>query len=189
MASFLDRIPGRVARRGFLAAGVLAALMVFFVLAGILLPGRFEVRRTAEIAAPPELVFPLLNDLSAWDRWTPWGEIDSRLEGPATGMGARRVWDDPQMGEGSLTIVASSPPASLRYLVEVEGGAIRFEGNFEVAPTAGGSRVTWTETADLGWNPLLGWTAGNMEESQGEQLEKSLERLREQAERPPPGPR
>ncbi len=185
MPSLLDRVPRRVARRGFLAAGALAALMALFVLAGILMPGRFEVCRAARIDAPPELVFPLLNDLSAWDRWTPWGEIDSRMEGPATGPGARRTWDDPRMGAGSLEIVASSPPASLRYLVEVEGGAIRFEGSFEVAPEAGGSRVTWTESADLGWNPLLGWTAGNMEESQGEQLEKSLERLRELAERPP----
>jgi len=64
------------------------------------------------------------------------------------------------------------------YLVEVEGGAIRFEGTITVEPRSGGSLVIWTERADLGWNPLLGWTAIGMEESQGRQLQDSLDRLR-----------
>ena len=47
---------------------------------------------------------------------------------------------------------------------------------------SGGSVVTWTERADLGWNPLLGWTALTMDESQGRQLEESLARLKAVAE-------
>ena len=186
MTSLPARIPKRVARRGLLVAGSLAALMLVLVLAGVFMPGRFEVQREIEIRTSPAELFPLLDDLSAWDRWTPWGEIDSRLEGPTTGSGAIRTWDDPQMGRGSLTITASSPPALLRYRVEVEGGALRFEGLFEIAPVAGGTRVRWTESADLGWNPLLGWSARSMEKSQGEQLEESLERLREEAEQGSP---
>ena len=67
-------------------------------------------------------------------------------------------------------------------MVEVEGGAIRFEGSFAIESRGSNSLVTWTERADLGWNPLLGWTALGMEESQGMQLEESLARLKEQAE-------
>jgi len=175
-----------VARPGAVAAGILAVLAGTFLLVGILLPGTVAVTRTVEIEAPPEAVFALLDDLEAWVEWTPWGEVESHLEGPVTGSGARRVWDDPSLGSGSLTLVGSRPPPApagrgrpgVDYLVEVEGGAIRFEGTITVEPRSGGSLVIWTERADLGWNPLLGWTAIGMEESQGRQLQDSLDRLR-----------
>ena len=202
----LDRIPKGVARKGAIAAGLLAAIMAVFVVAGLFMPRSFEVTRSIEIGAPPERVFPLLNELSAWDRWTPWAEIDATLEGPPAGPGARRSWDDPAMGTGSLEIVAADPPRAVDYVVEVEGGALRFEGAFRIEPRrtggtdapgrpvsegeddsgtatnshsgAEGALVTWTERAEFGWNPLLGWSASSMERSQGLQMEDSLERLR-----------
>ena len=173
------RVSPTVARRGALVAGSLALLAALFVGVGLLLPGTVEVVRSVRIEAPPEEIFPFLNDLDAWTEWTPWGDVESRLEGPPAGTGARRVWDDPRLGGGSLTIAASHPPRSVDYVVEVEGGALRFEGSITVEPRAGGSLVTWTERADLGWNPLLAWTGLNMEESQGRQLRESLDRLQE----------
>ncbi len=173
---------GAVARPGVVVAGILALLAGGFVLVGILLPGTVEVTRSVEIEAAPEDVFPLLDDLGRWAEWTPWGEVESRLDGPSTGVGARRVWDDSGMGSGSLTLVGSRPPARVDYEVEVEGGAIRFAGTISVAAKAGGSVVTWTERADLGWNPLMGWTALTMDESQGRQLEESLARLKARVE-------
>ena len=171
-----------ISRPGAIVAGVLALFAGGFVLVGILLPGTVEVTRSVEIEAAPEAVFPLLNDLERWAEWTPWGEVESRLEGPSAGTGARRVWDDEGLGSGSLTLVGSRPPAGVDYEVVVEDGAIRFEGTISVAASAGGSVVTWTERADLGWNPLLGWTALTMDESQGRQLQESLDRLKARAE-------
>ena len=193
--SLIGKIPSGVARKGAVAAGLLALLMFGFVAVGIVLPGSFEVTRSVEVGAPPDRVFPFLNDLSRWDAWTPWGEIESRFEGASAGTGARRVWDDPQMGDGSLEIVASDPPREVRYAVQVEGGALRFEGTLAVeragdgasrgAEDGGASLVVWTERADLGWNPLLGWTARGMEASQGARMEESLSRLREVVEGSP----
>lgn len=197
-----------VARPGVIVAGILALLAAVFLIVGILLPGTVEVTRTVEIDAPPESVFPLVNNLEAWTEWTPWGEVDSRLEGPAEGPGARRVWDDPALGSGSITLLDTQPsatpggaqrpaspdapaPASanygVRYLVEVEDAALRFEGTIVIEAGGPGSVVSWTERADLGWNPVLGWTALTLDESQGRQLDESLERLRQLAERLSPG--
>lgn len=192
-----------VARPGVIVAGILALLAAAFLITGILLPGTVEVTRTVEIDAPPETVFPLVSNLEAWTEWTPWGEVDSRLEGPAEGPGARRVWDDPALGSGSLTILDARPPASLGaqrpaspdasalasvdYLVEVEDAALRFEGTISIGASGPGTIVSWTERADLGWNPILGWTALTLDESQGRQLDESLERLRQLAERRSPG--
>lgn len=176
------RILAAVARPGVIVAGILALLAGGFVVVGILLPGTVEVTRSVEIEAAPESVFPLLDDLERWAEWTPWGEVESRIEGRSAGAGARRVWDDSGAGSGSLTLVGSRPPSGVDYEVEVEDGAIRFEGTISVAATANGSVVTWTERADLGWNPLLGWTALTMDESQGRQLQESLDRLKERVE-------
>ena len=192
-----------VARPGVIVAGILALLAAAFLITGILLPGTVEVTRTVEIDAPPETVFPLVSNLEAWTEWTPWGEVDSRLEGPAEGPGARRVWDDPALGSGSLTILDARPPASpgaqrpaspdapapasVDYLVQVEDAALRFEGTISIEASGPGSVVSWTERADLGWNPILGWTALTLDESQGRQLDESLERLRQLAERRSPG--
>lgn len=177
-----------VARPGVIAAGILALLAAAFLIAGILLPGTVEVRRTVEIDAPPGTVFPFVNDLEAWTEWTPWGEVDSQLDGPGEGTGARRVWDDPSLGSGSLTLVNTRPPAEVDYLVEIEDGGIRFEGTISIEASGPGSLVTWTERADLGWNPILGWTALTLDESQGRQLSESLERLKGLVEERGSGP-
>lgn len=174
--------------------GTLALASGAFVVVGVLLPGRVEVVRSVEVRAAPEAVFPFLNELAAWDEWAPWGQIESRMEGPTSGPGARRVWDDPSIGSGSFALTDARPPYRVDYVVEVEEGALRFEGTLVVEDrsSAGGagasgaavvSIVTWTERVDLGWNPLLGWTALAMDKSQGQVLQDSLERLRELVER------
>lgn len=181
----------RLARGLAWAMGALALASGAFVVVGVLLPGRVEVVRSVEVRAAPEAVFPFLNDLAAWDEWAPWGQVQSRLEGPASGPGARRVWDDPSIGAGSFALTNARPPSRVDYVVEVEGGALRFEGAIAVeaknTPASGApeivSIVTWTERADLGWNPLLGWTALAMDQSQGQVLQDSLERLKELVER------
>ena len=151
-----------VARPGVIVAGILALLAAAFLIVGILLPGTVEVTRTVEIDAPPETVFPLVNNLEAWTEWTPWGEVDSRLEGPAEGPGARRVWDDPALGSGSLTLLDARPPespdapatASVHYLVEVEDAALRFEGTISIEAGGPGPRAaSWTRA----WSGSGGW--------------------------------
>lgn len=178
----------RLARGLAWGMGTLALASGAFVVVGVLLPGRVEVVRSVEVRAVPEAVFPFLNELAAWDQWAPWGQVESRMEGPASGPGARRVWDDPGVGSGSFALTDARPPSRVDYVVEVEEGALRFEGTLVVvgsgaAGAADVSTVTWTERADLGWNPLMGWTALAMDKSQGQVLQDSLERLKELVER------
>lgn len=154
-----------------------AALLALFIVIGVMLPGRVEVTRSVEVQATPEAVFPFLNDLEAWAEWTPWAEVESRIEGVAVGVGARRVWDDVGMGAGSLTLVESEPPWRVSYLVEVEDGTLEFAGTISVEAGPEASLVSWTEVAELGWNPLMGWTALTLGESQGAQMQESLDRL------------
>ena len=52
-------------------------VVVLVVIAGILIyastkPDPFRVQRTASIKAPPDKIFPLINDLKAWAAWSPY---------------------------------------------------------------------------------------------------------------------
>lgn len=179
----LNRGPARrPARWAARILGVLALLLGSFLVSGLLLPSQVDVSRSVQIDAPAERIFPYLNDLDAWLHWTPWGDVASELRGPSSGEGAQRVWDDPRLGSGSLSLVRVVPNQQVDYLVEVEDGAIRFEGVLTVAPNERGSTLTWREIAVLGRNPLLRWIGLTMDRAQGQQMEESLARLKERAE-------
>jgi hypothetical protein len=79
-------------------------------------------------------------------------------------------------------ITSSEAPREVGYEVLVEDGAIRIVGRMQLEPTPSGTRLTWREEGDFGWNPLLGYMAGRMEELQGAQMDASLASLRQIAE-------
>jgi len=166
-------------RRYFARAfAVIAAALSASLLIGLWLPSSWLAESSIEIAADPATVFVFLEDLSRWEEWTPWGDIESEVTDPPSGIGAGRVWDDEQLGSGSVTITESRPPGLLRYRVEM-GGRERINGELEVVAVAEGSLVTWKEAGDFGWNPLMGYVARGMGESQGKQLAASLIRLKQ----------
>ena len=101
------------------------------------------------MAAPPSRVFAQVNDLQAWDDWSPWRELDPNakkaISTPSAGKGATFAWaGNDKIGEGSLTILDSRP----HELVDVEQVFIRpFAGKarmtFTFAPAGDGTKVTW----------------------------------------------
>lgn len=166
-------------RFGAIVFGALALILVGLLVVGVLLPSTWVVERSTTIAASPAEIYPLLESARAWEEWTPSPETGYTYFGPETGEGSGRRWDDPGYGEGVFVITEPQPPSRLRYRVEVEEGAIRIHGELLLVATADGrTEVTWREEGDFGWNPLLGFLAGKMEELQGAQLERSLASLR-----------
>ncbi len=94
--------------------GGITAVLVTLLLIGLALPGTWSAEASIEIEAAPTEVFPYLNDLSRWDTWTNWGDIESELSDPPTGVGASRGWGDPNFGTGSVTITSSAAPTLVR---------------------------------------------------------------------------
>src|SRR5690349_2439238 len=77
-------------------------------------PSEFRVSRSALIAAPPDVVFPHVNDLHNWEAWSPWAKLDPNAktdyQGSATGPGAVFSWaGNRNIGEGRMTITESRP--------------------------------------------------------------------------------
>ena len=152
-------------------------LLVALLLIGFLLPGSWEVERSVLVAAPPAAVFPALEDPRRWDDWAPLGEIPATFSGPERGAGATRRWDHAEYGDGVFTIVATVPDQEVRYHVEVQEGSLVTDGTFRLTAEGDGTRVTWTEAGDFGWNPLLGFMARGMDRVQGNQMELALAKL------------
>jgi hypothetical protein len=157
--------------------GVLSALLVLFLTAGVLLPGTWEAEADVLIPVPPEAVFPHLDSLGAWAAWSPMPETGLETFGSPRGAGSGLRWSDPQYGKGEMLISSSTPDSEVQYRVEVEGGSLIILGSLLLAPEGSGTRVHWEERGDFGWNPLMGYAARGMSESQGMALEESLRTL------------
>ena len=94
-------------------AGIIAALLLVGVLVvlGIAAtrPDTFRVARSTSIKAPPEKIFPLINDFRQWPAWSPYESKDPAMKrtfsGAPTGKGAIYEWDgDKNVGSGRIEI-------------------------------------------------------------------------------------
>ena len=80
-------------------------------------PDTFLVRRSTSIAAPPEKIFPMIDDLRAQSAWSPF-EKDPNMKrthsGAPRGKGAVYAWDgNRQVGAGRIAITDSVPPSKV----------------------------------------------------------------------------
>ncbi len=127
-------------------AGAVAALCLFIETRS----SRCHVERSVTIAAPADRVFAQIDDLRAWQRWSPWEGRDPNLrrtyEGPASGAGARYAWaGNREVGEGRMTIARSDRPREIAIRLEfLEPFAATSVATFTLAPDGAGTRVTWS---------------------------------------------
>jgi hypothetical protein len=108
---------------------------------------RFETRRSASINVPRERVHPLINDLRAQARWSPF-EKDPNIKrvysGPAQGTGAVYEWDgNREVGAGRIAITDSSPSMVRMNLQMTRPFACNNEVEFTLQPDGQGTHVTW----------------------------------------------
>ena len=115
-------------------------------------PSDFRVSRSATIAAPPETVFPHVNELKKWDAWSPWAKLDPNAKntfaGPPAGKGAAMSWaGNNDVGEGKMTISESRPNELVQFKLEFyKPMAGNCDAEFTFKPEGNGTTVTWTMT-------------------------------------------
>ena len=125
-------------------------IVVVFCIIVATRPSDFHVARSATIAAPPEAVFPHVNELKKWDTWSPWAKLDpnakSTFEGPDAGVGAIMSWaGNNEVGEGKMTITESRPNELVRFKLEFYkplAGVCTAEFSFK--PEGDQTSVTWS---------------------------------------------
>ena len=100
-----------------------AIIVVLFLVIVAMQPNEFCVTRSTSIVAPPERIFPHINDLRKWEAWSPWAKMDPAckytFEGPPAGTGAISAWaGNKKAGEGRMTIIESRPSSLIRIKLE-----------------------------------------------------------------------
>ncbi len=170
----MERFPGL----GLLWAGIgfIGIVLTAFLVIGLLLPGTWRAERERSWGVPPEAVFGQIADLENWEAWTHWPELQNVEARKEAGVGVERTWDDPTFGRGTLTLIEVAPNRQVRYEVRVAGG-IAIDGSITLEATSGGTRVRWLEEGAFGRNPLLRYTALSMDDLQGDEMDKALDRL------------
>jgi uncharacterized protein YndB with AHSA1/START domain len=168
------------------AAIVVAALLAYAASK----PDTFAVSRTVLIAAPPEQIFPMIDDLHAQSAWSPFEKDPNmkRTHGDATrGKGAVYEWDgNRQVGAGRIAITDSVPPSKVVLALDMHRP---FKAHNTVAFTlvrsGAGTSVTW---AMRGRQPFVAKLMGlvmNCDKMVGSQFEEGLGNLKELVETQP----
>lgn len=166
---------------------VLLAMVVAFVVIGLLLPRTWQVRRQTVIAAPPAAIAPYVGELREWPKWIPWTvEKDPSMKieyGEQTsGVGGNYSWKGDLMGTGTVTIDKADPDTGYALALSMEEGKYRSRATIDFQPVATGTEVTWTVTGELGVNPIGRYFGLMFDSMMGGDLESGLARLKQLAE-------
>ena len=131
-------------------AAIVAAVLVVVLVVARTKPDSFEVRRSTTINAPPDSIWPYLDNFHNWRAWSPWERMDSTMArtytGPDGGIGAAYAWSgNKKVGQGRMEITGAEPDTSvtiaLDFLAPFEAHNI---AEFTLGAGGEGTVVTWT---------------------------------------------
>ncbi len=151
-------------------------------------PDVFRVRREADIAAPPEKIFALLDDFRQWARWSPWEKMDPAMtrtyDGAASGVAAIYGWQgNKKVGQGRMEIVEAAPPSRLRIKLDF---IKPFESHnttvFTLEERGDLTNVAWDMQGPASFMVKLMHVFMNMDKMVGKDFEKGLANMKAVAE-------
>jgi uncharacterized protein YndB with AHSA1/START domain len=130
-------------------AVVLALAIAIVLILAATKPDSFSVQRVTSIMAPPEKVFPWINDFHQWKSWSPYENKDPAMKrsysGAADGKGAIYGWEgNKNVGSGRMEILDSSTPSKIVIKLDF---FTPFEGHntaeFTMLPQGDATNVIW----------------------------------------------
>jgi hypothetical protein len=171
--------------------GVLVAVLVGYASTR---PDTFKVARSTTIAASPEAIFPLINDLRKFSTWSPFERKDpnirSEYSGAQSGVGQRHDWEgNMEVGKGWLVISESSAPSKVGIeLHMLKPMAATNAVTFTLVPEGNATKVTWEMEGEV---PLLAKVIHlfiDMDRMCGDDFGAGLANLKTMAETPSTAP-
>jgi uncharacterized protein YndB with AHSA1/START domain len=167
---------------------VIAVVIAVVLIYAATLPDTFRVERSASIKAPPEKIFPLINDLHSMQAWSAWEKVDPGMKrahsGNASGVGAVYEWEgNKDIGQGRMEITESSPSRVSLRMDFIKPFAAQNTVEFTLKSEGDVTRVT---QAISGPSPYISKLFGlfcSMDKMIGEKFEESLAGLKSIAEK------
>ena len=174
-------------------AVVLAIAIAAVLILAATKPDAFSVERTIDVKAPPDRIFPLINDFHQWVSWSPYENKDPAMKrsysGAESGKGAVYGWEgNKNVGSGRMEILDAQAPSkiiiNLDFFTPFEG---HNTAEFTMLPQGDATNVT-TEVTWLMHGPsrFIGKVMHvfiNMDRMVGKDFEIGLANLKRLAEK------
>ena len=173
---------------GKLVAFAAAAGVAILLLVASMKPDTLRVERSARIDAPPQEIFPLIEDFRRWGPWSPYERRDPAMKrsygGAERGEGAVYAWEgNRDIGKGRMEIVESVPPSRVALKLDF---AEPFEAHnvvqFTLEPEGAATRVTWAMQGPSSFVSKLMSVFIDMDDMIGRDFEAGLANLKAIAE-------
>jgi hypothetical protein len=170
------------------------AIVVLLLVGAVLIfaalrPDYFRVQRATSIKAPPEKIYPFINEFDRWGAWSPYEKRDPAMKrtrsGPASGKGAVYGWvGNSQVGAGRMEITDAAAPSrvviKLDLLKPFEAHNI---AEFTLERKGDATDVTWAMHGPANYLSRLIGIFINMDRMIGSDFEAGLANLKTLAER------
>jgi len=162
---------------------VVVAIAAVLILAATK-PDTFRVQRTASIKAPPEKIFPLIDNLHSNARWSPYYRKDPAMRGaysgPDSGAGAQFDFDgNREVGSGRVTITDSARPGRVTMRLQMfKPMAVDNVVEFTLASRGETTDVTWAMQGKLPYLAKILHIFWDMDSMVGRDFEAGLANLK-----------
>ncbi|TMJ87299.1 MAG: polyketide cyclase [Alphaproteobacteria bacterium] len=171
-----------------IAITVAIAIAIVLILAATK-PDTFSVRRVTTVRAPPEKIFPLINDFHQWGTWSPWEDKDPAMKrtysGAGSGKGAVYAWDgNKNVGTGRMEILEVSAPSKIVIKLDFfKPFEAHNTAEFTMLPQGDATSLTWLMHGPAPFMSKVMQVFMNMDKMIGKDFEAGLAKLKKLTER------
>lgn len=163
------------------------ALILLFILGGLLIPNDYEIRQEIVINAPVSAIEPHISDLKAWKAWTPWEAQDPTIKTlikQAKGVGASQSWKG-DSGDGRLIFTHVDPKKGVDFDLFFNQNSYQCQSGLRYEPIdASHTKITWYMKGKV-TTPIVGGYVAWLTESMGSSaFDKGLKKLKNLVENP-----
>jgi hypothetical protein len=170
-------------------AAVLAIAIAAILTVAAGKPNTFSVERAISVKAPPEKIFPLINDFHQWVSWSPYENKDPAMKrsysGAESGKGAVYGWEgNSNVGSGRMEILEMSAPSKILIKLDFFKP---FEGHntaeFTMLPQGDATNLNWVMRGPAPFISKLMQVFMNLDHMIGKDFEVGLANLKRLTEK------
>lgn len=182
----------------FEVIAIIAAVLAIAIAAILILaaskPNTFSVERAISVKAPPEKIFPLINDFHQWVSWSPYENKDPAMKrsysGAESGKGAIYGWEgNSNVGAGRMEILETQSletSAPSKILIKLDFFK-PFEGHntaeFTMLPQGDATKLNWVMRGPAPFISKLMQVFMNLDHMIGKDFEVGLANLKKLTEK------
>jgi len=162
---------------------ILGVLVFITLLLGFVGPKKYQVERTAVIAASPEVVWPYTSSGKAFQEWSPFRKMDTTATveffGTEGSVGSGFKWEGKKSGKGEQTYTVLEPgkTATSHLKFYTPFGLMESDAYMNLEPDPGGTKLTWGVMGENNFVGRIMQSMSNMDKMMGPIFEDGLNDL------------